>query len=81
MGKSERHDIELARVLRTASSNQGIFTVESGSAAGLSKSAIGRLVDAGVLERVAPGHVRAAHLPWTLEARQLQSLEARLYAR
>lgn len=74
MGRSERFDAQLAQVLRHASSNEGIFTMEAARAAGLSKSAVSRLVSAALLERVAPGHLRGAHLPWTLEARQRQAL-------
>lgn len=74
MGKSDRLDAQLAQVLGHASSNEGIFTAEAARTAGLSRSAVGRLVSAGLLERVAPGHLRGAHLPWTLEARHRQAI-------
>lgn len=64
----------LARVLDAATANHGIIHIDDAADLGLSSTAIGRLVDDGLLERVAPGHLRAANLPWTLEARQQQAI-------
>ncbi len=64
----------LARVLRDAEAFDGIFSTDRASQHGLHTWAISRLVDDSVLERVAPGHLRAAHLGWDLRARQRQAL-------
>lgn len=64
----------LATVLRAAEIHDGIFHVDDARKLGMSPSAANRLVTDGVLERVAPGHLRAAHLTWTLRARQRQAL-------
>ena len=70
MGKHEH----LARLLRKAAPNHGLFSVADAEAEGLSQSALGRMVDDGLLERVAPGLLRGAHLTWSLEARQAQAI-------
>jgi len=64
----------LAAVLKAAEHTDGIFTVDDAARKGLHSSSIGRLVSDGILERVAPGHVRGSHLRWTLSARQRQAL-------
>jgi hypothetical protein len=70
---SEGHQ-RLADVLVSAAGRDGIFHVSEAAAFGLSPSTLSRLVADGILERVGPSHLRAAHLVWTLRARQRQSL-------
>ena len=74
MGKPLRHDERLARLFMAASRTDGIFSVPDAAALGVSKSALGRMVSDGLLERVSSGHLRAAHLAWTLPARERQAL-------
>lgn len=64
----------LATVLGEAKATDGVFSADRAAQQGLHAWAISRLVDNGVLERVAPGHLRAAHLRWDLKARHRQAL-------
>lgn len=64
----------LARVLGEARTSDGIFSATWAREHGLPSWTIDRLVDDGVLERVAPGHLRATNLAWDLRARQRQAL-------
>lgn len=64
----------LSTVLSDARSADGFFSLGEAERHGLRSSAIGRLVDDGVLERVAPGHLRATNLGWDLRSRQRQAL-------
>lgn len=64
----------LSTVLGNAKATDGFFSLQEAGRYGLRPSAVGRLVDDGVLERVAPGHVRATNLGWDLRARQRQAL-------
>ena len=64
----------LSRVLGDAKATDGFFSLEQADRHGLRPSAVGRLVDDGVLERVAPGHLRATNLGWDLRARHRQAL-------
>ena len=64
----------LSKVLGDARATDGIFSLQQAARNGLPIWAITRLVDDGVLERVAPNHVRATNLGWDLRARQRQAL-------
>lgn len=64
----------LSKVLTDAKAADGFFNLQDAGRHGLRPSAVGRLVDDGILERVAPGHLRATNLGWNLQARQRQAL-------
>lgn len=77
---------KLSTVLGDAKARDGFFSLRDADSQGLRSSTIGRLVEDGVLERVAPGYLRATNLRWDLRARHRQALiqagdEAALAAR
>ena len=64
----------LAGLLRSAISSDGIFSTGQASDWGFSRASLARLIASGLVERVAPRHLRSTSLAWSLEARHRQAV-------